>query len=469
MNIDDGDFREIAGITLNDLFTAAHSGKSIVARDNAGNLRTVETVERGLACDCVCTVCGRALIARKGQKQSHHFAHQRDELQPACSRAGETILHLYAKELLSSERRIYFPAITVEDELGPLEMTDGRHVDFEAVELEVHMGEIVPDVVASLRGRRLFIEFSVTHPCSDEKLQRFKKHDAGVLEIDLSPYRNRSLRDIDHEIITNAPRKVLQSRVFEHSSAALLLRRKRYLEETLHLIGEFEAAALPEEDHASSSLERHADLLLDDKTITAITAHPAVWKSHVLALLNESGSGVHTRAVVDRLGQKGWIHPRADELDGTRINFIRQELKVALERPYEHVEQFLWRCTRRGVLRCQSISRWSYVRSPAKSRFGLNIGHNGFVTAIQTLAARTIQIAETRSLIAPGLAFDSWFAEEIDRRANASKMAESDILDDIHLELVELAEALCDTNRIVSIEALRRMPIGSLFSGSLQA
>lgn len=36
----------------------------------------VSEVERGLKCGCVCPACGEVLIARKGNKVVHHFAHK---------------------------------------------------------------------------------------------------------------------------------------------------------------------------------------------------------------------------------------------------------------------------------------------------------------------------------------------------------------------------------------------------------
>lgn len=60
-----------------------------------GRLVPISRVPAGLACGCVCPVCGRALIARKGRLKSHHFAHA-----TATDCRGETVLHEVGKRLL---------------------------------------------------------------------------------------------------------------------------------------------------------------------------------------------------------------------------------------------------------------------------------------------------------------------------------------------------------------------------------
>jgi len=60
-----------------------------------GLLVHVDQVPRGKACNCVCPSCKAPLLARKGQKVSHHLAHARAH---ACN--PETVLHVLGKRLL---------------------------------------------------------------------------------------------------------------------------------------------------------------------------------------------------------------------------------------------------------------------------------------------------------------------------------------------------------------------------------
>ena len=41
-----------------------------------GEVLSIDKVERGLACGCVCPACGTRLEARKGEIVRHHFAHE---------------------------------------------------------------------------------------------------------------------------------------------------------------------------------------------------------------------------------------------------------------------------------------------------------------------------------------------------------------------------------------------------------
>lgn len=60
-----------------------------------GILVHVSEVDSGRQPDCLCIVCGTALVARKGAKVTHHFAHPSNA---NCS--GETVLHVLAKRFL---------------------------------------------------------------------------------------------------------------------------------------------------------------------------------------------------------------------------------------------------------------------------------------------------------------------------------------------------------------------------------
>ncbi len=63
--------------------------------EKEGRLVHVSTVERGLKCDAVCPVCKTAVLARKGAKTRHHFAHY-----PGANCSPETVLHAIAKQLI---------------------------------------------------------------------------------------------------------------------------------------------------------------------------------------------------------------------------------------------------------------------------------------------------------------------------------------------------------------------------------
>lgn len=65
---------------------------------------------RGLNCNCKCAACGGDFIARKGEKNKHHFAHQSNY---ECVYANEIALYLYVKKVLSGCLRVELPEIPV--------------------------------------------------------------------------------------------------------------------------------------------------------------------------------------------------------------------------------------------------------------------------------------------------------------------------------------------------------------------
>lgn len=155
----------------------------------------IEDVESGLKCGCTCPSCGEPLVAKKGTKRMHHFAHHAEQ---NCEYGYETSLHLAAKEILSKSKKIVLPPVYVvfpesykKDEL----VSDAQELEIEDITLEKRFGDVIPDVVIYANGRQYFIEIFVTHRVDDEKLQKLRKADISTIEIDLS--REASITSMD--------------------------------------------------------------------------------------------------------------------------------------------------------------------------------------------------------------------------------------------------------------------------------
>lgn len=65
------------------------------ALDSEGKLVNIEQAESGKKCNCICPACEESLVAKKGKKREHHFAHSSGK---NCEDAYETMLHQLAKE-----------------------------------------------------------------------------------------------------------------------------------------------------------------------------------------------------------------------------------------------------------------------------------------------------------------------------------------------------------------------------------
>ena len=60
---------------------------------STGAIVSVDEVDRGLRCGCRCPSCNALLVARKGEKRTHYFAHH-DDSGKDCKLAFETSVRL---------------------------------------------------------------------------------------------------------------------------------------------------------------------------------------------------------------------------------------------------------------------------------------------------------------------------------------------------------------------------------------
>lgn len=155
-----------------------------------GVITKIEDVQSGIKCGCVCPACGEPLVAKKGVKRMHHFAHSTGH---NCEYGYESSLHLACKEILSKAKKIMIPPVyvTFPDTNKMDELVCGaKEIDIEKVELEQRFGNVVPDVVIYTGGKKFFVEIYVTHPIDNNKLQKLKEANISTIEIDLSKERS---------------------------------------------------------------------------------------------------------------------------------------------------------------------------------------------------------------------------------------------------------------------------------------
>jgi hypothetical protein len=166
-----------------------------------GQLLHISDVEKGLNCECVCPSCGHPLVARKGEKIIHHFAHHKGK---ECEYGLETTLHLAAKEILAEHKRIILPEVKLDmnDHSNRWIISKEKEIGFDEVILESYQNGVIPDVLVYVNGKPLMIEITVTHKTDEEKIQKVRKRGISILEIDLSRYkRDISYEELEKEII----------------------------------------------------------------------------------------------------------------------------------------------------------------------------------------------------------------------------------------------------------------------------
>lgn len=154
----------------------------------------IDSVQRGLSCNCICPYCHADLIAKKGEKRVDHFAHVKDS--DECGYGNETALHIISKEILMAAQYIMLPALHVSasftDEYNRKHSAsrtlDPYRLPIESIEAEVAMEGIVPDIVIRTAGKELSVEIAVTNHVGHEKRNWYKKKGKAAIQIDLSSY-----------------------------------------------------------------------------------------------------------------------------------------------------------------------------------------------------------------------------------------------------------------------------------------
>lgn len=173
-----------------------------------GVATSIENVESGLKCGCICPSCGEPLVAKKGTKRTHHFSHYSGH---SCEYGYETSLHLAAKEILSKASRIVLPAVYIQFPNSPKASElycESKEIKIEKVELENRLQDVIPDVVIYAGGKQLFLEVYVTHAVDDVKLKKLKEADISTIEIDLSrKERSISLEELQDVLFNDNEEK----------------------------------------------------------------------------------------------------------------------------------------------------------------------------------------------------------------------------------------------------------------------
>jgi hypothetical protein len=173
----------------------------------------ISGVPSGLACNCFCAYCNAQLSAKKGKKNTHHFAHHNSEV---CAHGYETALHIAAKKVLEDSKRILLPDYSIREVVngeicgqtrsksGTSIVVEKHFALIENVNLEKYLNDIVPDVIADIDGKPYIIEIAVTSFVDEIKKEKIKDLNIATLEINLSGFDRDSSYDFIRENIVEA-------------------------------------------------------------------------------------------------------------------------------------------------------------------------------------------------------------------------------------------------------------------------
>jgi hypothetical protein len=141
-------------------------------------LVTIDTVKAGLACNCFCPCCNKQLIAKKGRRKVHHFAHYNS---PECAGGIETPLHRMCKDIFLYKKEFTIPAYI--SSKGK-KMAEAITIQIDNVYLEKRLDTIVPDIILECKGKQLLVEIEVTHPVDEVKLKKIRRKGFAVVCVD---------------------------------------------------------------------------------------------------------------------------------------------------------------------------------------------------------------------------------------------------------------------------------------------
>lgn len=151
-----------------------------------GVLVDITQVDSGLDCRCTCPACDSPLVAKKGAKTAHYFAHHKSV---QCPGAFLTAIHWAAKEILTRNTKILLPSV-----MGHIGYMGGgailyseQTVEFDRVSLIKKTDHLFPHVVIELGTKKLYVEIRTLQGIDAEKREdAFKMEMASALEIDIS-------------------------------------------------------------------------------------------------------------------------------------------------------------------------------------------------------------------------------------------------------------------------------------------
>jgi hypothetical protein len=254
---------------------------------------------------------------------------------------------MFAKQVANEWLAIALPALVEEVDYETEAVAEARRVKFDEAILEKRTGQIVPDVILVARGRRLIVEFRVTHECGPEKIARIRELNVAAIEIDLSNLHGTRLKDLAAAILFRAPRKWLhhpKSKAAQaRARARAQLRRAAVANEVAAQFENYHHRVPAEEpgDGPSEVLARArgmGDLInLDVRGSGCFDVPVAEWQASVLLMLLRRSTAIDAADLVRELNEHGavakWAIGLPEDVEtglrGSIPNFLTPEEAVS--------------------------------------------------------------------------------------------------------------------------------------------
>lgn len=163
--------------------------KLTYARNKSGEIVFIDTVANGLNCNCFCAGCGKPLIARQGDRNQHHFAHDGGNIRECYDKT----LHSLAEQIIKDNKQVYSPKYKSFYVYHNSELLSFVYVE---VEQRNDYHDLQPDLVGVTEdGKRIHIEIRNTHKVDANKEKKLRDREQICMEIDVSKQTLDGLKD----------------------------------------------------------------------------------------------------------------------------------------------------------------------------------------------------------------------------------------------------------------------------------
>ena len=167
------------------------------AENSEGKMVHVDTVPRGLQCNCVCPYCHERLMARHGDVREHGFAHHSDNRGANLNICYMVILYKLAEQIVKTHKRIHAPSY--------YGIFPDKDLEFEIVKVDSRYDreDKQPDVIATTKDNKQYlIEFVFDYKVQHKKAIDYKN--LNCIEIDL---RNQKLETLEKFLLFSTEEK----------------------------------------------------------------------------------------------------------------------------------------------------------------------------------------------------------------------------------------------------------------------
>ena len=166
----------------------------------------ISQVENGLKANCICPCCNKSLLAKKGTKVTHHFAHyKKADCQP------ETVLHFIAKNFLFQKIKKHLESDLPLNVSWLCKICERKHEAnllrrAKKAYLEYKLGDCKPDIALLTENDVpvAVVEIVVTHKPEDSAVTYYQQNKIAVVECDIG--QGSDLELIQSNEILNASR-----------------------------------------------------------------------------------------------------------------------------------------------------------------------------------------------------------------------------------------------------------------------